>query len=149
MKKDKNIVNSLGYCYVSNQIIQQKQEIGYMYKEFPDDDDDSGWRFFSGNETEDYMNNHYNVYTKNKAGLEYEGGEVRYEVFNSSENMNGYVEKLPIAYDEGKYGQTKGYALIIKQRKSGSSGSTIVRVTFQTKDKRNNFLRNYNHTIRH
>lgn len=57
MKKDKNIVNSLGYCFVSNLIIQQKQEIGYMYKEFPDDDDDSGWRFFSGNETEDYMNN--------------------------------------------------------------------------------------------
>ena len=32
-----------------------------MYKEEPDNDVDSGWRFFSGFETDEYVNNPKNI----------------------------------------------------------------------------------------
>lgn len=45
----------LGYVVVSNEIMLLRKPIGYFYREETDDKEDSGWRFFSGQETEDYM----------------------------------------------------------------------------------------------
>ncbi len=41
-------------CIVSNQIMQDRQQIGYVYREEPNEDIDSGWYVMSGNETDDY-----------------------------------------------------------------------------------------------
>ena len=43
-------------CLVTNRIIKDGKKIGYMYREQPYDMfDDSGWRFFSGDEDEEYI----------------------------------------------------------------------------------------------
>jgi hypothetical protein len=43
-------------CVASDMITIEGMKIGYMYRELPDGDieNDSGWRFLSGTETEDY-----------------------------------------------------------------------------------------------
>ena len=33
------------------------KKVGYMYREKPDNETDSGWRFFAGNESDEYTNN--------------------------------------------------------------------------------------------
>ena len=43
-----------GSCLASDRITVAGQQIGFMYRELPDDDTDSGWRFFSGEETQEY-----------------------------------------------------------------------------------------------
>lgn len=42
-------------------------KVGYMYRERPDEDLGSGWRFLAGDETEDYMDNpeHTAIYAVN------------------------------------------------------------------------------------
>jgi len=42
-------------CIVTNNILYEGQPIGYLYREEPYKDDDSGWRFTTGNETDEYM----------------------------------------------------------------------------------------------
>ena len=51
------LVGPMGYCIASDYITTQQEPIGYMYREEPEDIYDSGWRFLSGKETEDYVNN--------------------------------------------------------------------------------------------
>ncbi len=46
-----------GGCYASDRIVVDGAKVGYMYREAPDHDTDSGWRFIAGDEEEDYMNN--------------------------------------------------------------------------------------------
>jgi hypothetical protein len=43
-----------GSCLASDRITVAGQQVGFMYRELPDDATDSGWRFFSGDETQDY-----------------------------------------------------------------------------------------------
>jgi hypothetical protein len=47
----------LGYVIVSNQIMIDRLPIGYLYREDPEDTSDSGWRMFSGEESQDYADN--------------------------------------------------------------------------------------------
>ncbi len=56
MKKSHNEsdVMRIGYVTVSNRIMIDGQSIGYLYREEPDNEDDSGWRIFAGDETQDY-----------------------------------------------------------------------------------------------
>lgn len=50
-------------CLVSDMITKEGYKIGYMYRKIPDDDvPDSGWRFFAGNEDEQYTDNPDNVH---------------------------------------------------------------------------------------
>lgn len=42
-------------CYVTNNVLYEGRPVGYLYREEPDHDDDSGWRFTAGDETDDYM----------------------------------------------------------------------------------------------
>ena len=37
------------------------RKVGYMYRETPDNDSDSGWRFFAGNETQEYVDDPDNL----------------------------------------------------------------------------------------
>lgn len=51
-------------CYATNRITADGKKVGYMYREEPDADSDfpdSGWRFFAGDETDEYSNNPDNI----------------------------------------------------------------------------------------
>ncbi len=48
-------------CFVTNNILYDGQPVGYLYREEPDNNDDSGWRFTTGNETDEYMDNSDNL----------------------------------------------------------------------------------------
>jgi len=43
-----------GSCIASDRITVDGKRVGYMYREAPDAPIDSGWRFFSGDETQAY-----------------------------------------------------------------------------------------------
>lgn len=42
-------------CYVTARILNEGSRIGYLYREEPERDDDSGWRIMAGDETAEYM----------------------------------------------------------------------------------------------
>ncbi|MGR3808895.1 DUF2185 domain-containing protein [Jiulongibacter sp. NS-SX5] len=42
-------------CMVTDKITVEGMQVGFMYREQPDDENDSGWRYMSGTEDEDYM----------------------------------------------------------------------------------------------
>lgn len=44
----------IGYIIASNEVISGKKPVGYLYREEPDNENDSGWRLFSGEETQEY-----------------------------------------------------------------------------------------------
>jgi hypothetical protein len=43
-----------GSCLASDLITVQGHPVGFMYREVPDDDRDSGWRFLAGSESKAY-----------------------------------------------------------------------------------------------
>ncbi len=51
----KDLINPMGYCIVSNKITVEGEKVGFMYREKPAEKEDSGWRFLSGSETQDYV----------------------------------------------------------------------------------------------
>jgi len=55
-----SIVVGLGSCLASDMITVEGYPVRFMYREQPDGDIDSGWRFFSGLEDEDYTENSRN-----------------------------------------------------------------------------------------
>jgi len=50
-----------GYCYISNDILKNGRRVGFMYREFPESPADSGWRFISAQEPEEYFEDQHNV----------------------------------------------------------------------------------------
>lgn len=50
-----------GACFASDLITVEGLQVGYMYREEPDEEIDSGWRFMSGFETEEYANDPNNL----------------------------------------------------------------------------------------
>jgi hypothetical protein len=50
----KAVAVGLGSCIASDRITVDGARVGNGYREGPDDDTDSGWRFFGGDETEEY-----------------------------------------------------------------------------------------------
>ncbi len=42
-------------------IMEDGQHVAYMYREEPGSDDDSGWRFFSGHESQEYVDDPSNT----------------------------------------------------------------------------------------
>lgn len=57
----KQLIPNIGACFATDRITVDGMKVGYMYREEPDNDVDSGWRFFSGDESEDYMENSENT----------------------------------------------------------------------------------------
>jgi hypothetical protein len=53
-----------GVCLASAYIMQEGKPVGFMYREEPEEDLDSGWRFLSGDEDDAYLDNedNYGVY---------------------------------------------------------------------------------------
>jgi hypothetical protein len=57
-----NVVNRyLPRCYVTQRILREGSRVGYLYREEPDNNRDSGWRLFSGDESPKYMDDAANV----------------------------------------------------------------------------------------
>lgn len=56
-----------GSCLASDQVTVDGEPVRFMYREAPDDDIDSGWRFLSGGEDDAYMEEaeHFGVYDVN------------------------------------------------------------------------------------
>jgi hypothetical protein len=46
-----------GSCIASDRILVGGARVGYLYRELPDNNVDSGWRFFSGDESQEYADN--------------------------------------------------------------------------------------------
>lgn len=44
-----------GRCFATDMIVVRGKPVGFMYREEPDNQHDSGWRFMSGLEDQDYM----------------------------------------------------------------------------------------------
>jgi len=75
MKKEyaipaKDIVELLphnGGCLATDRITVDGNEVGYMYREVTQRENDMGWRFFAGDESEEYMSDSSNsgVYAVN------------------------------------------------------------------------------------
>lgn len=42
-------------CFVTHNILHQDQPVGFLYRDPPEYDDDSGWRITTGSETDEYM----------------------------------------------------------------------------------------------
>ena len=57
----RKFISGMGYCYASRRITAEGMKVGYMYRETPDSPTDSGWRFFSGIETQEEVDNPDNI----------------------------------------------------------------------------------------
>lgn len=42
-------------CFVTHRVLNDGQRVGYLYREEPDDENDSGWRMTANDESEAYM----------------------------------------------------------------------------------------------
>ena len=42
-------------CFVTHRVLYEGAPVGYLYREEPDTDDDSGWRIMCGDESQEYM----------------------------------------------------------------------------------------------
>lgn len=66
MAKEKNLrlepgqieqlIEPMGECLATDHITIDGMKVGFMYRDEPEDNDDSGWRFLSGTENQKYMN---------------------------------------------------------------------------------------------
>jgi hypothetical protein len=43
-------------CFATNRILKDGEKVGYLYRESPDSENDSGWRFTANDESDGYMN---------------------------------------------------------------------------------------------
>ena len=50
----KPVATGLGSCIASDRITVDGMKVGYLYREPPDNSIDSGWRFFAGDESDEY-----------------------------------------------------------------------------------------------
>jgi hypothetical protein len=63
----KPLAENRGGCIATDMITVQGRKVGYMYREEPDNDIDSGWRFMAGRESRAYMDDatNHGVYDVN------------------------------------------------------------------------------------
>lgn len=54
-------MNNFGYILATKMLVDGKRKVRFMYREAPDDNQDSGWRFFCGDEDDEYVNNPDNI----------------------------------------------------------------------------------------
>lgn len=50
-----DMIPSKGYGIVSDKITIHGEKVGFMYREGKEEEEDSGWRFMSGTESEEYV----------------------------------------------------------------------------------------------
>lgn len=51
----KPLATGYGACFATDRITVEGFPVRFMYREAPDNDIDSGWRFLSGSESDEYM----------------------------------------------------------------------------------------------
>jgi len=56
----KDLIPHMGFSIASNAVTIEGEKIGFMYREKPDSNEDSGWRFLSGNESQEYVDDEDN-----------------------------------------------------------------------------------------
>lgn len=63
----RSIVPGRGSCIASDRITVNGLRVGFMYREEPSDSTDSGWRFLSGEESQEYLDDpgHLAIYDVN------------------------------------------------------------------------------------
>jgi hypothetical protein len=57
----KPIATGYGVCFATDEITMKGSKIGYFYRESSNSSIDSGWRFLSGDESNEYIDNPNNV----------------------------------------------------------------------------------------
>lgn len=57
----KELIPNVGGCFATDRILVDGCRVGYMYREEPDFAEDSGWRFFAGDETDEYIDDEWNT----------------------------------------------------------------------------------------
>ncbi|HOP04320.1 MAG TPA: DUF2185 domain-containing protein [Tenuifilaceae bacterium] len=57
----KELIPSMGYCYASDMVTVDGYKVGFMHREAREEEGDSGWRFYSGFETEEYVDDEHNI----------------------------------------------------------------------------------------
>lgn len=58
---NKNNMEKFGYVLATKMLTENRRKVRFMYHEAPDSDQDSGWRFFCGDEDDEYVNNPDNI----------------------------------------------------------------------------------------
>lgn len=59
---DDNLVERyIKRCFVTNRILTDGARVGYLYREAPDNERDSGWRFTANDESDEYMEDSNNL----------------------------------------------------------------------------------------
>jgi hypothetical protein len=63
----KPVATGFGSCFASDRITVDGRPVGYCYREAPDDDADSGWRFFAGDESQAFSDDadNFSIYDVN------------------------------------------------------------------------------------
>jgi hypothetical protein len=51
----RRLIPAMGGCLATDHIVVDGKKVGYMYREQPNFESDSGWRFFSGDESQAYL----------------------------------------------------------------------------------------------
>lgn len=54
-------MENLGYVMAPKILVANKLKVRFMYREKPDNINDSGWRLFSGDEDQEYVDNPNNI----------------------------------------------------------------------------------------
>lgn len=57
----KPLAEGYGAAFATDYITVDGQKVGYMYREEPEDDIDSGWCFMAGHESQEYMDDPENI----------------------------------------------------------------------------------------
>jgi hypothetical protein len=57
----KPLVPGRGGCFAPDSITVEGSKVGFMYRQSPDNDTDSGWRFMRGDESQECMDNSDNI----------------------------------------------------------------------------------------
>jgi len=59
---DNNLVERyIQRCFVTARVLDDGEKVGYLYREAPDNEQDSGWRITSGHESDEYMDDPQNI----------------------------------------------------------------------------------------
>jgi hypothetical protein len=63
----RRLLPPMGGCFATDRIMVDGEKVGYMYREAADRPEDTGWRFFAGDESQEYVDNlwHTAVYDVN------------------------------------------------------------------------------------
>ena len=54
-------MNNFGFAFATKMLVEGRRKVRFMYREQPDDHNDSGWRFFCGDEDQEYADNPANI----------------------------------------------------------------------------------------